>query len=46
MAAGNKWMIDPKDAVLLLVDHQGAYSGAEWVWSRAGAGHPDRRRWT
>jgi nicotinamidase-related amidase len=22
MAAGNKWMIDPKDAVLLLVDHQ------------------------
>lgn len=23
MAAGNKWMIDPKDAVMLLVDHQG-----------------------
>jgi nicotinamidase-related amidase len=22
MAAGNKWMIDPKDAVLLLIDHQ------------------------
>ena len=22
MAAGNKWMIDPKDAVMLLVDHQ------------------------
>jgi nicotinamidase-related amidase len=22
MAAGNKWMIDPKDAVMLLIDHQ------------------------